>query len=73
MVQRRLAYACCAAAVAAASLAGCAGPGGVSRSLGQGDEQALRTAVAKDPFPTANQLGIVAGKTPQSRNSTARR
>ncbi|MCX7424897.1 MAG: hypothetical protein NTW96_04625 [Planctomycetia bacterium] len=55
------------AVVAAATLAGCAGPGGVSGLARRGDEQALREAVATDRFPTAAELGIGAGKTAKTR------
>jgi hypothetical protein len=59
------------AVVAAATLAGCAGPGGVSRLARRGDEQALREAVATDRFPTAAELGIGAGKTAKTRQPAA--
>ena len=71
MVPRSVAWACCIAAVAGASLGGCAGPGGVPRFARRGDEQTLREAVAADRFPTAAELGIVAGATAPTRQPTA--
>ena len=55
------------AVLAAASVAGCAGPGGISGLARGDDEQALREAVAADRFPTAAELGIVAGATDPAR------
>ncbi len=51
-----------AASLAAALLAGCAGPGGPAGSLwpfgASGRDEALRKQVEADPFPSAKQVGL---------------